>query len=150
MYENYSGSLYVLAACLLGTVGVLQVLRWLSLWRRDCLMVFGVIIGLYHAGGMVRFAGGCNRCVGGDVDRDEIELRLRALPREAVVAFATRAAMRWLPFLAVEEKSGWLARVGLRQRVVFPFWKDDVRQVHLLALFVAKWLAHILLSGGGL
>ncbi len=69
------------------------------------------------------------------MDRGKIKQRLLKLPPAASAAFAGRAAMRWMPFLAVVPKSGILARIGLVRQQPFSYWKEAKRQVWLLMLF---------------
>ncbi len=62
------------------------------------------------------------------ISKDEIEKRLKGVPRKLCVAFAARTAMRVLPFLAEREK--WYES--------FWYWGKDKRAIFLLSIFIAQ------------
>ena len=58
-----------------------------------------------------------------DIFRKQVKTNLKDLNREQTVRFVWRCAVRTLPFLAVNGN--------------FDFWKKEVRQKHLFAIFYA-------------
>ncbi len=69
--------------------------------------------------------------------RKEIELCIKDWPREKLIILALRSAMRVLPLLAVTSKSSLSSELIGIEKKAFPYWLEEARADHLLAIFRA-------------